>query len=97
MEDHHSYQHQNQPEDGLGPPNENPHIHSDLDFLGHPFVNEEFEEYFREGDTAKEISSPSLVSPYSESMISAETTRVSSFSGNHKNILGSVLHLYNKK
>ena len=74
-------------------------IHSDLDldFLRYPIVNEEFEEYFREGDTAKEISSPSLVSPYSESIFSAETTRVSSVSGNHKNILGSVLHLYNKK
>ena len=78
---------------------EDTHIHSDLDldFLRYPIVNEEFEKYLTEGDTAKELSLPSLVSPYSESMISAENTRVSSVSGNHKNILGSVLHLYNKK
>ena len=74
-------------------------IHSDLDldFLRYPIVNEEFEEYLTEGDTAKELSPPSFVSPRSESMISAENTRVSSVSGNHKNTLGSVLYLYNKK
>ena len=96
MEDHHSYQQQPcQLENDAFLPND-VHIHSDLDFLRFPFVNQE---YFTELEAANEISSDPSVD--SASIISEEITTIinasSVSSGNHKNIVGSVLHFFNKE
>ena len=84
-------------ENDLVLPNDYDHIHSDLDFLRFPFVNQE---YFTELEANGNSFTPTC-SLMSDGFLSEEMATInqssSSFSGNHRNITGSVLHLYNKE
>ena len=96
-EDQHPYQPQQYPQDkDLALPNDYAHIHSDLDFSRFPFVNQE---YFTGMEAVNEISSDPPV--HSTSFLSEDIATIinssSASSGNHKNIVGSVLHFYNKE
>ena len=89
--------HQYQLENDLVLPNDYNHINSDPDFLRFPFVNQE---YFTELE-ANVNSSSASGSVVSDSFLSEEMATIDQSSsislGNHRNIFGSVLHLYNKE
>ena len=84
--------HQYQLEHDLVLPNDYAHIHSDLDFLRFPFVNQE---YFTDLEATNEIYSHQPV--LSEEITPSHLPNSVSSGNNHTNVLGSVLHFYNQQ